>query len=80
MVVGVFKSRLQGVVVDVSDGKLCLNLVDVHGFQLQVNHRAGGILRQRLIDFNRDFLPRRQIAFHQVVFQNLICKCFSHSI
>ena len=50
VVVGVFKAGLQGVVVDIGDGTLCFDAVYAHRLKFQIRHRAGGVLRQRLID------------------------------
>ena len=50
VIVGVFKGCLQGIVVDVGDGKLCFDALCAHRLELQIRHRAGGVLRQRLID------------------------------
>ena len=56
VVVSVLKPRLQSVVIYVSHRQFRLYFVHVHRLQLKVNHRTGGILRQRLIDADFDFL------------------------
>ena len=54
VVIGVFEARLQSVVVYVCNGKLCLDFIDFHRFQLQIYHSTGRILRQGLIDLDGD--------------------------
>ena len=68
VVVGVFEACLQCVVVYVCNGKLSLNFIDFHRFQLQIYHGASGVLCQGLVDLDSDLFARSQGAFHQVVF------------
>ena len=55
VVVGVFKAGLQGVVVDIGHGPLGFDTRNAHGLKLQISHRAGGVLRQGLVDSQSDF-------------------------
>ena len=45
VVVGVFKARLQSVMVDIRDAALGLYAVDADRLKLQIRHRSGGVLR-----------------------------------
>ena len=74
MIVRVFKAGLQGIMVDIGHAALRFHPVNAHGFQLQIGHRPRGILRQRLIDPDRNFLARHQLALEQVTFQNFLCQ------
>jgi hypothetical protein len=72
MVVGIFKAGLKRIVIDVCDRELCLYFINVHGFQLQVYHGPGGILRESLIDFDCDFISRSKYAIDEMILQDLI--------
>ena len=74
VIVGVFKAGLQGVMVDIGHAAFRFHPVNAHGFQLQVGHRTRGILRQGLIDSDRNFRARHQLALEQVFFQNFLCQ------
>ncbi len=52
VVVGVFEADLHGIVVDIADGEVVLYVVDSHRLELQIRHRAGGVLRQGLVDLD----------------------------
>jgi hypothetical protein len=45
MVVGVFKTNLQCVVINIRNGKLGFYPINPHCFKLQIRHGAGSILR-----------------------------------
>ena len=51
VIVHVFKIGLQRIVVDVGNGQFGFYPRNADGFKLQIRHRAGRILRKRLIDF-----------------------------
>ena len=44
MIVGIFKARLQGVMVHIGDGHPWFYPIQTEGFPLQVRKGAGGIL------------------------------------
>ena len=50
VVVGIFKSGLQRVVVHIAHGELCLDTVKPDGLELQIGHGARGVLGQGLVD------------------------------
>ena len=78
VVVRILEAGLQGIVVNVSDRALGLDLIDAHRLKLEISHRAGGILRQRLIDLKADLLTQCHFAVYQVRFQNLLRDCHTH--
>ena len=58
VVVRILEAGLQGIVINVSDRALGLDLIDAHRLKLEISHRAGGILRQRLVDPETDLLTQ----------------------
>src|SRR5690606_24731604 len=72
VVVRVLVVGLQQVVVDVLDGALGPSAVELQRLQLQHHHGAGGVLGQRLVDPQRDLLPRRHLAVHEVGLDQLL--------
>jgi hypothetical protein len=54
MIVGVLEAGLQGVVIYVADRQICLHALHAHRLELEVGHRPGGILRERLGDADVD--------------------------
>ena len=59
MVVGVLVIGLDDIVVDILYADLGLHPIQVRGFELQHHQCTGGVLRQRLVDANPDFLTGR---------------------
>ena len=51
MIVGVFKTGLQRIMINISNRSLGAYARYAHGFKLQIRHRTGSVLRKRLIDF-----------------------------
>ncbi len=78
VVVGVFKTDLDGIVVDIADRQLSFHLRDVHGFKLQIGHGARGVLGEGLVDANADFPARREDAVNQMIGEDLFHNVFSH--
>ena len=66
VVVGIFKTGLQGVVVNISDRALCAYAVNTHCLKFKVSHGAGCILCQRLIDFQTDFAAFCKFSVNQM--------------
>ena len=62
VVVGVFKARLQGVVVDVGDRFFGLDPGDADGLEFQIGHGPGGVLGEGLVDFQADLAAGRHVA------------------
>ena len=71
MVVGVFKTGLERVVVDVGDRALGAHALHAHRLEFQVGHRAGRILRQGLVDAQTDLMPRLHLSGEEGLFYNL---------
>jgi hypothetical protein len=66
VVVHILKADLEGVVVGVGQGPFGFHPSCPYGFVLEKSHLAGGVMDQRLIDFDADFLPGRQAPRNQV--------------
>ena len=56
MIVHIFKIGLQRVVIDVRNGELRFDAGDADRFELEISHRSRRILRQCLIDADRDIV------------------------
>ena len=78
VVVGVHEAILQGVVVDIGDGKLRLDARDADGLKLQIGHRAGGVLRECLVDAQPDFAAGPHLPLNKVGGDDFLSKCLSH--
>lgn len=51
VVVSIFKSWLQGIMIYIADRQLCFDLGDSHCLELQIGHGSCGILSQSLVLF-----------------------------
>ncbi len=80
MIVRVLKTGLQRVVVDVSDRQLGFHPLQADRLELQVGHRSGRILRQRLVDADRDFLSGFHAAGQQMLCNNFLGQGHSHVV
>ena len=78
VVVGVLKAGLQGVVVDIGHAALGAHAGDTHRLEFEIGHSTGGILRQRLIDLQRDLGAGNHLAADQMVTDNLLCNGKTH--
>ena len=78
VVVRILEAGLEGIVVNVSDRTLGLDLIDAHRLKLEISHRAGGILRQCLVDLQTDLLTQYHFTVYQVRFQNFLRDCHTH--
>jgi hypothetical protein len=78
VVVGVFETDLNGIVVDIANAQFRLYSGQAHRLELQVSHCASSILRQGLVDFDGHFLSRRPVPFHNVSLNNLLCYTLAH--
>ena len=56
--------------VDVDDRRLHLHAVDAEELELHAGHRPGRVLRERLVDAERDLAARSQLAALEVVFED----------
>ena len=66
VVIRILEAGLQGIVVNVSDRALGLDLIDAHRLKLEISHRTGRILRERLVDPEADLLPHDHLAVYQM--------------
>ena len=64
--------------VDITNRELRLHVFHPHGFQLQIGHRAGGILSEGLIDADGDFPAGFEIAVGQMLLMYLGGQTLSH--
>ena len=78
VVIRILEAGLQGIVVNVGDRTLGLDLIDAHRLKLEISHRAGGILRQCLVDLQTDLLTQYHFTVYQVRFQNFLRDCHTH--
>ena len=80
VVVGVAVVGLEEVVVDVLRRQLGPDPIEVHGLELEHDRGARGVLGQGLVDANADLLPRRHLAFDEVVFDQLLSDVPAHGV
>ena len=66
VVIRILEAGLQGIVVNVGDRTLGLDLIDAHRLKLEISHRTGRILRERLVDPEADLLPHDHLAVYQM--------------
>ena len=67
VVVGVLEALLEHVVIDVTHGALRLHAGHAHRLELEVCHRAGGVLREGLVDADADFASGNEFAGDEMV-------------
>ena len=70
VVVGVLEVDLEDVVVDVDDGGVHLDAVVSEQLELHHRHRSGRVLRQRLVDGDRDLLARHELPANEVLLED----------
>ncbi len=80
MIVRVPRVRLDDVAIDVADRNLRFGPGDTHGFQFQVRRGSRGVLGRRLVDGQADFRPFPELAFDQVLVQDLFGDCVFHKL
>ena len=74
VIIRVLKSRLQGIVINIGHALHCPHPPDAHRLKLQIGHRAGGILRQGLVNPDGDLFPGLRGPADQVRVQDFLCK------
>ena len=78
VVVRVFKAGLQRVVVDVGHAQLGLYARDAHRLELEIGHRAGRVLRERLVNAQGDLAAGGHVAVQQMCTDDFLCQCLTH--
>jgi len=66
VIVGVLVAHLRGIMVDVGNREFGCERFNPHRFELEVRHRARGILRKALVDVDTDFSSRFKRTFAQM--------------
>ena len=80
MVVRVAGIRLEEVVIDIADGHSRFHPSQSHGLVFEIDHRAGGILRQGLVDPQTDLGTRLEFALDEMRFKKLFCDGVLHFV
>src|SRR5437764_944702 len=70
LVVAVLEVALKDVVVDVDHGGLDAHALLVEELELHHRHRPGRVLRERLVDPERDLAAGRQLTAFEMVFED----------
>jgi hypothetical protein len=78
MVIGILKSGLQHVMVDITDREFRPDPGDPKGFKLEISHGASGILRESLVNSHPNHFMRHQSSTDQMRFKNFLNKIFTH--
>ena len=78
VVVRVFKAGLQRVVVDVGHAQLGLYARDAHRLELEIGHRAGRVLRERLVNAQGDLAAGGHVAAQQMCADDFLSQCLTH--
>ncbi|EQD23940.1 MAG: hypothetical protein D084_Lepto4C00659G0001 [Leptospirillum sp. Group IV 'UBA BS'] len=80
MVIRIFEPGLQHIMVDIGDGQLGLDMIETQGFKLEVGHRPSRILRQRLVNLDRNFLSGDHFSGNQVVLDDFLSQVKRHCL
>ena len=78
VVICVFETALQGVVIDIGNAALRAYTGNSHCLKFQICHCAGGILCQCLVDADSDLRTLYHFALYQVGFQDFFRQGQSH--
>ena len=78
VVVRILKTGLQGVVVDVCHAPFGFHAFHAHGFEFEICHCAGCVLRQRLVDPQSDFRAPPHLSRNQMCPDDLFRYGLSH--
>ena len=78
VVVRVFKAGLQRVVVDIGHAQLGLDARDAHRLELEIGHRAGRVLRERLVNAQGDLAAGGHVAVQQMCADDFLSQCLTH--
>lgn len=75
VVVKVFRTALQHVVVDVRHRAFGFYTVDAHCFQFEIRHGPGGVLGQSLVNTNTDFIACFHFTVGDMRSNDFFCQC-----
>ena len=78
MIVGIFKARLQCIVVYIGDGKLSFHSVNTECLELKIRHGTGSVLSQRLIDFQTDLASDLHASAPEMACNDLLRNSVAH--
>jgi hypothetical protein len=78
MIIRVFKSDLEHVVIDISNGSFGPDRFDPEGFKLKGGHRPGCVLQEGLIDDKGKGLPVHSLAWNKMRGNNLLRQTSTH--
>ena len=78
MVVRVLETDLYGIVVHIADRKLVAHPLKSDRFELEIRHRARGVLRERLVYPDSDGRARLHASFHEMGAKHLVCDVPGH--
>jgi hypothetical protein len=78
VVVGIFEIGLQQIMIDVLGREFGFDTIEIHRFQFQHNHGAGGILRERLVDLQTYFFPGSHRSGNQMALDKFMGNGRSH--
>jgi hypothetical protein len=73
------KIELIGLVVAVLRSEFGLDLVETECLELEPHQRPGGVLCEHLVDLDTDLLAGLEVPLDEVVVENLLGECLSHS-
>ena len=73
VVIGIFKTGLQSVVIDICDRTLCFDAVNTHCFKFKICHGAGSVLSERLIDLKTHVGAGYHLPVNQMSLDYLLC-------
>ena len=70
VIVGVLEVDLEDVVIDVDNRGFDLYAIDLEELELHAGHRSGRVLREGLVDAERDLLAGNEVAALEVLFED----------
>ena len=80
VVIGIFKSALNGVMINITYGHFCSDSRNLHRFKLKIGHGPCGVLRQGLIDSNSDLSSVNESTGNNMCFNYFFGDRLAHEI
>ena len=75
MVIGILKTGLESIMIDVTDREIGLDPWYSQSLELKISQCSGGVLGQSLINSDRDLVPRNHLSGDEMALNYL----FSYS-